>query len=138
MPEFILVPPPPDPNEEEIQVGPVEAESAAEVLARLEQRDREIRSELPEPDEIELSNERPTFTIQQMLIVVTALSVWLGVLRWLDALKAPVLAGLTGIAALVAMFWMSAQEDKPKIWRVIWWGMLFVYLTCSVATWLTG
>lgn len=139
MNEFTLVSPPPDPNEE-LKVGPVEAESAAEVLARLELRDRLARSASaePEPATLEPPRDTATFTLRQMLIVITALSVWLGVLRWLSMLKMTVLSGLTGVAALVAMFWISTRENQPKILRVIWWGMLLVYVTCSVATWLSG
>jgi hypothetical protein len=133
MTEFTITPPH-DPNEEELRVGPIEAESAAEVLARLEHRDRELRDQASEPESVEPPSEKPTFTLRQMLIVVTVLSVWLGVLRWLNALNMSILSGLTGIAALVGMFWISTQEDQPKIVRVIWWGMLLVYVTCSVAT----
>lgn len=141
MNEFTLTPPPPDPNDE-LKVGPIEAESAAEVLARLERRDRarwqEVREPLPESDSAEPYRETATFTLRQMFLVITALSVWLGILRGLTALRMPVLAGFTGIAALVVMFWISAQDDQPRVLRVIWWGMLLVYVTCSLATWLSG
>ena len=137
--EFKINLPPPDPNEEEIQVGPVEAESPAEVLARLEQRDRELRrlADEEEFEEVELVTDKPTFTLKQMFIVITVLGVWLGVLRMLSSVK-PILAGITGVAALVCMFWISAQEDQPKILRYVWWGMLLVYLTTSIATWVGG
>ena len=140
MNEYTITPPPPDPNEEELKVGPIEAESAAEVLARIERRDREEREEedVAEHEPIEPPVDNPTFTLKQMLIVVTVLSVWLGVLRWLSAFKISMLSGVTGVAALVAMFWLSTQEDQPKIVRVIWWGMLLIYITCSVATWMAG
>ncbi len=87
---------------------------------------------------MEPHRENLTFTLKQLLIVITVLSVWLGVLRWLSALKMSVLTGLTGVAALAALFWLSMQQDQAKIIRVIAWGMLLVYVICSVATWMTG
>ena len=142
MAEFKINPPPRDPSEEEIGVGPIEAESAAEVLARLERRERQSRivatEREAEPEPIEPPRRTSTFTLWQMLIAVTALSVWLGVLRLLSAIKMPILAGLTGIVALVAMFWISTREDQPAILRFVWWGLLLTFATCSVAAWLGG
>jgi hypothetical protein len=142
MPEYKIIPPPHDPTEDEIQVGPVEAESAAEVLARLEWRERESRrfasTDVADSEPIEPPRPKATFTLWQMLIVITGVSVWLGVLRLLSALKMPMLAGLTGIVALVAMFWISTREDQPAILRLVWWGMLLAFVTCSVVMWLGG
>jgi hypothetical protein len=137
MDDFTLSSPSPDEGEE-ILVGPIEAESAADVLARIERRDRE-REDFAGTDEGEsLEPDYPTFTLWQMLIVVTVLCVWLGVLRALSMLRMPILSGLTGIAALIAMFWISSQEDQPKILRVMWWGMLILYITCAIATSIFG
>jgi hypothetical protein len=137
MDEFKLTSPPPG-EDEEIGVGPVEAESAAEVLARLERCDRELqRGEEAEADD-PIDSDFPTFTLRQMLIVVTVLCVWMGALRALSLLRMPVLSGLTGIAALAAMFWISAHEDQPKILRVMWWGMLLLYIISAIATSISG
>jgi hypothetical protein len=135
MHEYTFTPAPRDPNEEDLKVGPVEAESAAQVLARLE---REWAPEQVDEEPMEPPVENPTFTLKELLIVITALSVWLGILRALSALKLTVFSGLLGLAALGAMFWLSTRDDQPKIVRVIWWGMLIVYVTCSAATLLAG
>ena len=138
MPEFKIVPPPRDPQEEELQVGPIEAESAAEVYARLEWQEFERRRQAAQHETNVIEMEPPDggfqFSLRQMLIVVTAISVWLGVLRILYAVM-PVLSGLLGFAALLMMFWISTREDQPKILRVVWWGMLLAYLSCSVVAW---
>jgi hypothetical protein len=136
--EYKLIPPPVDEHEEELKVGPVEAESAAEVLARLERRDR-VHEEPPiKRPSLEPAIVRPTFTIRQMLIVITVLGIWLGVLRWLSLLQSASLFGTTGVVALAAMLWIATREDQPRIFRTLWWGMLLVYLTCSMALWMAG
>jgi hypothetical protein len=136
MDEFTLTSPPLS-DDEEIRVGPVEAESAAEVLARLEQRDRE-RQDFEAAVADSANRDLPTFTLLQMFLVLTVLCVWLGVLQALSLLRMPVLSGLTGIAALIGMFWISSQEDQPKILRVMWWGMLILYFTCAIAAAIAG
>ena len=137
MPEFQIIPGPPDPNEEELQVGPVEAESSADVLARLYARDLVPTPEIEEQEEPAEHSDR-TFTLKEMLLAITGLSVWLAVLRLLRLLSWPLAAGVTGLVTFFALLYFSDQSERWPHGRLAWWVLFATYVLVTLLALLSG
>jgi hypothetical protein len=133
--------PSPVSDDEDLKVGPIEAESAAQIYARLEMQEYERRRAVEEPPPV--APLPPfggglTFSLRQLFIAITVLSVWLGVLRWMNSLNQPIITGLVGIGALAVLFWISIREDQSPTVRLVWWGMLLAYISSLAITMLTN
>ena len=71
------------------------------------------------------------FTMRQLLTLMTAATVVLGVLRLLPPSLG---ASLVGMVVLATMFFATDQRTAPAIVRLAWWMLLGIYLISVVVT----
>ena len=82
-------------------------------------------------------NFRFQFTLSDLFVVTTALSVLLsimGLLKW----KWQYAAGLAGIGAFVSLLVITIVEPERRTTHVIWWSFFVFYLLACLVALITG
>ncbi len=106
---------------------PSDAESAAQVLARLEEANRRQSA----PTGPVQFNEDKQLTIRQLMLVILFVSVCMGQLRSLDPATG---AGMMGSVLLVGMLVAKLlNQPLPLIVQLAGWGLSLVYLMMCIA-----
>lgn len=124
------LPPIERPDETQPQLAPPEGKSLAEVNAAFEPR-----RDKPANDGGGPAGESPSqFSLRELLLMVTIISLELAGLRWLYWLRPKQAAGLVGFVAVAWLVNMTLFRIPPRLANIILWSLVILYLLVLAVT----
>jgi hypothetical protein len=113
-------------------VAPSEGKSLAQLNQQLQPFDTTV---VEDEESAEPAAEPPLrFSLRDLLVMFTFASIGLAAVRWLPP---GYFAGAAGLVAFITLFILGVGQPRSQATRLVFWGVLTVYLFAAIATLVT-